>query len=68
MKQLALLFAISAVLSGCVITPSERNRPPPARHDHWDRGRDGVPDRYDRDRDGDGIPDRYDRAPNNPNR
>lgn len=61
MKRLVLLFVISAVLSGCVVVPSERDRPPPARRGHSDRDRDG-------DRDGDGIPDRYDRAPNNPYR
>lgn len=66
MKKLVLLSVISAVLSGCVVVPSERDRPPPARRGHGDRDRDGVPNRYDRD--GDGIPDRYDRAPNNPNR
>lgn len=55
MKRLVLLFAISAVLSSCVVVPSERDRPPPARRGHSDR-------------DGDGIPDRYDRAPNNPYR
>jgi hypothetical protein len=36
---------------------------------HWDRDRDGIPNRYDRrytprwDRDGDGVPNRYDRHP-----
>ncbi|MGJ7596579.1 hypothetical protein ACSFBU_36350 [Variovorax sp. ZT5P30] len=68
MKRLVLLFVVSAVLSGCVVVPSERDRPSLARRGHGDRVRDGVPDRYDRDRDGDGIPDRYDRAPNNPYR
>jgi hypothetical protein len=37
---------------------------------NWDRDRDGIPNRYDRehtprwDRDGDGVPNRYDRYPN----
>jgi hypothetical protein len=36
---------------------------------HWDRDRDGIPNRYDHrynprwDRDGDGVPNRYDRHP-----
>lgn len=30
---------------------------------HFDRDRDGIPDRFDRDRDGDGVPNRRDRAP-----
>jgi hypothetical protein len=40
------------------------------RQPHWDRDRDGIPDRYDPvynppwDRDGDGIPNRHDRWDN----
>lgn len=34
----------------------------------WDRDRDGIPDRRDRDIDGDGVPNRYDRRPYNPSR
>lgn len=34
----------------------------------WDRDRDGVANRYDRDRDGDGVRNRHDRRPDNPYR
>jgi hypothetical protein len=34
----------------------------------FDRDRDGVPNRYDRDIDGDGVPNRFDRAPYDPYR
>jgi hypothetical protein len=34
----------------------------------FDRDRDGVPNRYDRDIDGDGVPNRFDRFPYDPYR
>ena len=38
------------------------------RDRHYDRDRDGVPNRYDRDRDNDGVPNYADRRPDNPYR
>jgi len=51
------------------------------RYARWDRDRDGIPNRFDRDKDNDGVPNRFDRdkdddgvpnrfdsRPNNPNR
>ena len=34
----------------------------------YDRDRDGIPNRYDRDIDGDGVPNRFDRFPYDPYR
>lgn len=70
MKNLALLIAIAAALSGCVAyeTPYREgegrymNRDHDRQHER-DRDRDGVPDRMDRDRDGDGVRNRQDRRP-----
>lgn len=66
MKTLAILFAASAVLAGCVAVPHDP--PPPHHRYHSDRDRHHVPNRYDRDRDNDGVPNRHDRRPNDPRR
>ena len=71
-KFAALVLAACSVLSGCVAyeTPYRDSGPRYSQYDsrHYDRDRDGVPNRYDRDRDGDGVPNYRDARPDNPRR
>lgn len=62
-KQLALIFALSCLASGCVVYDG------PYRDRGEHRGnQDGGPYRSGHDHDHDGIPDRQDRNPNNSER
>lgn len=66
-KIAALLIAVSALMSGCVVYDT----PPHDRGQHQgnrDRDRDGIPNRIDRDRDGDGVSNRQDRRPDDSRR
>ena len=64
MKILAvLLFAISTLLTGCIVAePDQRSEM------RGDRDRDGMHNRMERDRDGDGVRNSQDRRPDDPRR
>ena len=68
MKTLvALLIAMSTLLTGCVVYDTP-HRDGGGYRGERDRDRDGIPNRVDRDRDNDGVPNRHDSRPNDPRR